>query len=187
MTAAAVPGSAVPAVTAVAMVLLAVAIDASAAGPDRIRDRVAGVLAICGLYALYDGTETASTVRDVAVTAVQSATDALGGRWSDVSAGALLTLIAGLAAVGVLMAFLPDEGGQGRGGQGKGWQALAARISLRPRQVRRINWRIWAAAAVMAVFAPLAQGLIGAGVDAALSFLPSLLSGAVAALFGLPA
>lgn len=182
MIAAATPGSAIPAVTAVAMVLLAFGIDASAAGPDRIRDRIAGLLAISGLYSLYDGTETAKTVRDGAVTGVQALTGALGGRWSDVSAGALLTLLAGLAALGVVFAFLPDDSGKG-----SGWRALAARISLRSGTVRRINWRIWIAAAVMAVFAPLAQGLIGAGVDAALSFVPAMLSGVVAALFGLPA
>jgi hypothetical protein len=183
-------GSGIAPVTGIALVAVAFVVDWSAAGPNAVRDRVAGLLGICGLYALYDGTATASAVQDGAVSVVQSLTSALGGRWSQASAGALLTLFAGLAAAAVAAAFLPDSEGQGGRPMmsgGSGWQAAATRVSLRPKKARRINVRIWVAAAAMAFFGPLAQGLLGDWIGGAFLIVPTFVSGFIAALFGLPA
>jgi membrane associated rhomboid family serine protease len=120
------------------------------------------------------------------VTGVQSLTAALGGRWSELTAGAVLTLLSGFAALFVIAAFGPDDATNGSG-ESTAWRRFSSKLSLRPKKIRRLNTRIWAAAIAMAVFGPLAQGAIGTATSYVLHFMPSTLSVGIAWLFGIPA
>lgn len=176
------------AATGVLILLIAGILDWGGVGPSSVRDRVAFVFAVVGSYALWADTPAVDAVARALREGVRDVMTAFGAKPNPADPALIVTgLVALLAFVSILALWSdghPDDdtGPDGRHRSGV-LRALASKVSLRCRDDRRLNPRVWFLGVPMGALAPLAGGLIGAGLQAALSFAPSLISAGIYALF----
>lgn len=172
----------------VLMLAIAVLLDWGGIGPSSIRDRIALVTAASGAYALWADTPAVDAVADALRDAITAVLAALGADPKPTDAAFVVTaLISVLAFVAMLALWVdghPDDatGADGRPRSGA-LRALASRVTLRCRDDRRLNPRVWLLGVPVGALAPLAGGLIGTGLQIALGFIPGVITAALNVLF----
>lgn len=176
------------AASGVLMLAIAVLLDWGGIGPSSIRDRIALVVAMSGAYALWANTPAvdavAGALRD-GINATLTAFGATPGRTdANIIVTALVTVLAFVALLALWVDGHPDDdtGSDGRARSGA-LRALASRVTLKCRDDRRLNPRVWLLGVPIGALAPLAGGLIGAGLQLALGVVPGAITTALTVLF----
>jgi hypothetical protein len=176
------------AATGVLILIVAVVLDWGGVGPSSIRDRVAFVFAIVGSYALWADTPAVDAVARALREGVRDVMTTFGAKPGPADPALIVTgLVTLLAFISILALWSdghPDDdtGPDGRHRSGA-LRALASKVSLRCREDRRLNPRVWFIGVPMGALAPLAGGLIGGALQFSLSFAPSLINAGIYALF----
>lgn len=172
----------------VLMLAIALLLDWGGVGPSSIRDRIALVVAMSGSYALWANTPAVDGVADAlrnGITATLTAFGANPGRNdADVIVTALVTVLAFVALLALWVDGHPDDdtGSDGRSRSGA-LRSLASRVTLKCRDDRRLNPRVWFLGVPVGALAPLAGGLIGTGLQLALGVVPGAITTALNVLF----
>jgi hypothetical protein len=160
------------------MLILAFVIDYLSIGPDNWRDKVAFLIALPMLRMGFDGGPL-----DVwTVGALSGAIDALkeAGGGSYIAGAATHFVVSALVACLAIYAagaLMPDKLA--------GRLGTFAKLSFPTTAQRKINWKLWAIAAVIGMLADLAGGAVGYVLDQVLDMLATVVSWLPGWLFGI--
>jgi hypothetical protein len=173
----------------IAVLLLALVIDYASVGPNSTRDRVAFLLALPAIRSGFDGSTVDRWTLQRLTSWVRAGQEATGDpSIISSSTSTIITVLVSIIAIVTIGALLPEKT-SGRLGQ-------FALISFSPRHTTvttsggpaktryRINWRLWACATILGLFADLPQGQVGTIVRALVDGLTTLVSHVPTALFG---
>ncbi|MBB5872000.1 hypothetical protein F4553_005379 [Allocatelliglobosispora scoriae] len=160
------------------MLILAFVIDYLSIGPDNWRDKVAFLIALPMLRMGFDG----GPLDTWTVGALSGAIDALkaAGGGSYIAGAATHFVVSALVACLAIYAagaLMPDKLSTRLG--------AFARLSFPTTPQRRVNWKLWAIAALLGMMADLTAGAIGGILDHVLDWLSVGVSWLPGFLFGI--
>lgn len=172
----------------VLMLAIALLLDWGGIGPSSIRDRIALVVAMSGAFALWANTPAVDGVADALRDGITTALTTFGANPGRNDADVILTTLVTVLAFVALLALWddghPDDDTSSNGRARSGaLRALASRVTLKCRDDRRLNPRVWLLGVPTGALAPLAGGLVGTGLQVALGVVPGVITTALTVLF----